>query len=69
MYDVSADVMARSLRGVAASGPALDLKPFPAILSNRSAATAVGYEMIWKITPQTNSPKNYDVLGNVRLYS
>jgi hypothetical protein len=44
-------VMARSLRGVAASGPALALKPFLAILSNRSAATAVGYEMVWKITP------------------
>jgi hypothetical protein len=48
--DPSFDGVTRTLLGVAASGPALDLKPFLAVLSNRSSGTVVAYEMFWNVT-------------------
>jgi hypothetical protein len=48
--DPNFDETERHLLGIAASGPALDLKPFLVILFNRSVGTVVAYEMVWKIT-------------------
>ena len=54
------DGIARPLLGAAASGPALDLKPFLVILSNRSSGTVVAYEMVWKIT---HTDKTVEILS------
>ena len=48
--DPSFDGIARTLLGAAASGPALKLKPFLVVLANRSHATVVAYQIVWKIT-------------------
>jgi hypothetical protein len=56
--DPTFDATARRLLGAAASGPALDLKPFLVIVSNRSTDTIVAYQVAWKIT-NTNQTAEY----------
>jgi hypothetical protein len=56
--DPTFDAIARRLLGAAASGPALDLKPFLVIVSNRSTDTVVAYQLLWKIT-HTNQTVEY----------
>ena len=53
--DPSFDGIARTLLGAAASGPALNLKPFLVALSNRLAGTVVAYEMAWSTTNTNQS--------------
>lgn len=48
--DPAFDAIARRLLGAAASGRALDLKPFLVIVSNRSPDTVVAFEVAWKTT-------------------
>jgi hypothetical protein len=62
--DPSFDGVTRTLLGVAASGPALDLKPFLAVLSNRSSGTVVAYEMFWNVTNTDKTGENRSRLRN-----
>jgi hypothetical protein len=57
--DPTFDAIARRLLGAAASGPALDLKPFLVIVSNRSTDTVVAYQVAWKITHTNQKGENH----------
>ena len=56
--DPGFDPIARRLLGAAASGRALDLKPFLVIVSNRSPGTVVAFEVAWKTTYTDQSVSN-----------